>query len=88
MQFDDDEVPGAPCGAQPRTPGVRHHVGSRHVRALFIPVMGLLMADTTVLGRVNPVPAEQVSFNYGYETSVVLIWDRVSRMLVPLWSCC
>lgn len=48
----------------------------------------LMGEDTTVLGRVNPVPAEQVSFNYGYETSVVLVWDRASRMLVPLWICC
>lgn len=49
----------------------------------------LLMAeDTTILARVKPVPPTEVSFRYGYESSVVLIWDRASRQLVYLWGCC
>ena len=41
--------------------------------------------DSTLLA--SP-PARQVTFSYGYETTVVLAWDPVAERLRVLHSCC
>ncbi len=41
--------------------------------------------DSTILRQ---PPVQQVSFTYGYETTVVLAWDRASGRLRLLHACC
>ncbi|MGE5926497.1 MAG: hypothetical protein ACM357_04020 [Gemmatimonadota bacterium] len=71
------------------------YVRSRFERALasvevepFDRVSYVTMAnpvDSTILRQ---PPAAQVSFAYGFETTVVLAWDPVKRVLRRLHACC
>lgn len=44
--------------------------------------------DRAVLAGLEPRPTHRVSFSYGYETTVRLVWDAPRERFVRLWSCC
>jgi hypothetical protein len=48
----------------------------------------LMADDPDVLSQVTPLPRTQLSFSYGYESTIVLIWDARRRKFVLLWGCC
>ena len=43
------------------------------------------MADSALL---HHPPAEQIGFEYGYESHVVLRWDAAAGVFRRLWGCC
>jgi hypothetical protein len=46
------------------------------------------MADPVDSAVLRQPPAHQVSFAYGFETTVVLVWDRLAGKLRRLYACC
>ena len=58
------------------------------VRPLEAPGARLMREDSAVLAGLEPRPAQLVSFSYGYESRVRLVWDAPRRRFVRLWSCC
>jgi hypothetical protein len=48
----------------------------------------LMAEDSAVLAGLEPRPTQRVSFSYGYETTVRLVWDAPGERFVRLWSCC
>jgi hypothetical protein len=46
------------------------------------------MADPVDSGVLRRPPSRQVSFAYGYETTVVLAWDQAAGRLRLLHACC
>lgn len=44
--------------------------------------------DRATLATLTPRPTQRVSFAYGYETTVRLVWDAPRNRFVKLWSCC
>lgn len=58
------------------------------VEPLGAPGVRLTAEDSSVLAGLDPRPARRVSFSYGYETTVRLVWDATERRFVKLWSCC
>jgi hypothetical protein len=44
--------------------------------------------DSAALTELEPRPTHRVSFSYGYETTVRLVWDAPRERFVRLWSCC
>ena len=58
------------------------------VRPLDAPGVQLMAEDSTALAGVEPRPTHQLSFSYGYETMVRLVWDAPRKRFVRLWSCC
>jgi hypothetical protein len=48
----------------------------------------LMSQDSVVLGSFDPRPSHRLSFSYGYETTVRLVWDAPGKRFVRLWSCC
>ena len=58
------------------------------VQRLDAPGVQLMAEDTAVLARLDPRPTHRVSFSYGYETTVRLVWDAPRQRFVRLWSCC
>ena len=44
--------------------------------------------DSAALAGLDPRPTHRVSFSYGYETTVRLVWDAPRERFVRLWSCC
>lgn len=58
------------------------------VRPLAAPGVRLMPEDSAVLARLDPRPAERVSFSYGYESTTHLVWDAPRTRFVRLWSCC
>ena len=55
---------------------------------LDAPGVRLMAEDTAVLAGLAPRPTHRVSFSYGYETTVRLVWDAPRERFVRLWSCC
>jgi hypothetical protein len=48
----------------------------------------LMAEDSVVLAGLEPRPTHRISFSYGYETTVRLVWDAPRARFVRLWSCC
>jgi hypothetical protein len=58
------------------------------VSPLDAPGVRLMAEDSAVLAGLDARPSRRVSFSYGYETTVRLVWDATGRRFVKLWSCC
>lgn len=58
------------------------------VQRLDAPGERLMAEDSAALAALEPRPANRVSFSYGYETTVRLVWDAPRESFVRLWSCC
>jgi hypothetical protein len=58
------------------------------VQQLDAPGVRLMAEDSAVLAALEPRPTQRVSFSYGYETTVRLVWDAPRERFVRLWSCC
>jgi hypothetical protein len=58
------------------------------VRPLAAPGVRLMAEDSTLLAGLQPRPTQLLSFSYGYETTVRLVWDAPRERFVRLWSCC
>ena len=54
----------------------------------FDPASYATMADPVDSAVLRKPPPNQVSFAYGYETTVVLAWDPASASLRRLHACC
>ncbi len=54
----------------------------------FDPAAYATMADPVDSALVRRPPREQVSFSYGFETTVVLAWDPAAATLRRLHACC
>ena len=63
-------------------------LSSVRVQRLDAPGVRLLAEDSTILRGLEPRPTHRVSFAYGFETTVRLVWDAPRRRFVRLWSCC
>lgn len=48
----------------------------------------LMAEDSAALAGLEPRPTHRVSFSYGYETTVRVVWDAPRQRFVRLWSCC
>lgn len=58
------------------------------VRPLDTPGARPMREDSAVLAGLQPRPAQLISFSYGFESTVRLVWDAPRRRFVRLWSCC
>jgi hypothetical protein len=58
------------------------------VQRLDAPGVRLMAEDSTAVAALEPRPAHRVSYSYGYETTVRLVWDAPGERFVRLWSCC
>lgn len=63
-------------------------VASVIVQPLDAPGVRLMAEDSAALAGVEPRPTHRVSYSYGYETTVRLVWDAQRERFVRLWSCC
>lgn len=52
------------------------------------PSVRVTAEDSATLAGINPRPRERVSFSYGYETTVRLVWDATKGEFVELFTCC
>lgn len=58
------------------------------VQRLDAPGVGLMAEDSAILVGLDPRPTHRISFSYGYESTVRLVWDAPRQRFVRLWSCC
>jgi hypothetical protein len=58
------------------------------VRRMDEPGVRLMAEDSALLSAVQPEPTHLISFAYGYESRVRLVWDASREQFAPLWSCC
>ncbi|MHB1224609.1 MAG: hypothetical protein ACYC2G_11300 [Gemmatimonadaceae bacterium] len=58
------------------------------VRRLDAPSVRLMAEDSSVLDSLPTRPTQLISFSYGYETTIRLVWDAPRERFVRLWSCC
>jgi hypothetical protein len=58
------------------------------VQSLDAPGVKLMKEDSATLAALEPRPTQRISFSYGYETTVRLVWDAPRARFVRLWSCC
>ena len=58
------------------------------VQRLDAPGVRLMAEDSAVLAGLVPRPTHRVSFSYGYETTVRLVWDAPRERFIQLWTCC
>jgi hypothetical protein len=63
-------------------------VSSVRVERLDAPGVRLMAEDSAILRGLEPRPTYRISFAYGYETTVRLVWDAPRQRFVRLWSCC
>jgi hypothetical protein len=63
-------------------------LSSVRVQPLDAPGVRLLAEDSAILRGLEPRPTHRISFAYGYETTVRLVWDAPRQRFVRLWSCC
>ena len=63
-------------------------LASVRVERLDAPGVRLMAEDSAILRGLEPRPAHRISFAYGYETTVRLVWDAPRQRFVRLWSCC
>lgn len=55
---------------------------------LDAPGVRLMAEDSAVLSSLQPRPTQRISFSYGYETTVRVVWDAPRERFVRLWTCC
>lgn len=48
----------------------------------------LMAEDSAALAGLVPRPTHRVSFSYGYETTIRLVWDALRERFVQLSTCC
>ena len=58
------------------------------VERLDAPGVHLMAEDSALLAGLVPRPTHRVSFSYGYETTVRVVWDAPRQRFVRLWTCC
>lgn len=58
------------------------------VRPLDAPGARLMAEDSAALADLTARPTELISFAYGFETTIRLVWDAPQERFVRLWSCC
>ena len=58
------------------------------VQRVDAPGVQLMAEDRAILARLDPQPTHRVSYAYGYETTVRLVWDAPGERFVRLWNCC
>lgn len=58
------------------------------VQRFDAPGVVVMEEDRAALAGLDPRPTHRVSFSYGYETTVRLVWDAPRRRFVRLFSCC
>lgn len=63
-------------------------LSSVRVQPLDAPGVRLLAEDSTIVRGLEPRPTHRISFAYGFETTVRLVWDAPRQRFVRLWSCC
>lgn len=63
-------------------------LSSVRVERLDAPGVRLMAEDSAILNGLERPPTHRISFAYGYETTVRLVWDAPRQRFVPLWSCC
>ena len=63
-------------------------LASVSVQPLDTPGARPMAEDSAVLAGLDPRPTRRISFSYGYETMVRLVWDAPRERFVRLWSCC
>lgn len=63
-------------------------LSSVRVERLDAPGVRLMPEDRAILSGLEPAPTHRISFAYGYETTVRLVWDAPRQHFVRLWSCC
>jgi hypothetical protein len=63
-------------------------LASVRVERLDAPSVRLMAEDSAILRGLDPPPTHRISFAYGYETTIRLVWDAPRERFVPLWSCC
>jgi hypothetical protein len=63
-------------------------LSSVRVQRVDAPGVRLLAEDSAILTGIEPRPTHRISFAYGYETTVRLVWDAPRQRFVRLWSCC
>ena len=63
-------------------------LASAIVEPLSAPSVRLMAEDSAILAGLAPRPTHRVSFSYGYETAVRLVWDAPRERFVRLFSCC
>jgi len=63
-------------------------LSSVRVQRLDAAGVRLMAEDTAILSGLDPRPTHRISFAYGYETTVRLVWDAPHQRFVRLWTCC
>src|SRR5687767_286859 len=63
-------------------------LSSVRVQRLDAAGVRLMAEDTAILSGLDPRPTHRISFAYGYETTVRLVWDAPRQRFVRLWTCC
>lgn len=58
------------------------------LQRLDSPSVRLMAEDSSALASLQTRPTHLISFSYGYETRVRLVWDARRERFVRLWSCC
>ena len=58
------------------------------VEPIDAPTVRLMAEDSAVLAGLASRPKQRITFSYGYETTVRLVWDAPRARFVRLWSCC
>jgi hypothetical protein len=58
------------------------------VERIGAPGVRLMKEDSAVFAGLSSRPTHRISFSYGYETTVRLVWDAARARFVRLWSCC
>ena len=58
------------------------------VERLGAPGVRVMAEDSATLARLTPRPTHRISFAYGFESTVRLVWDAANDRFVRLWSCC
>ncbi len=88
MLIDPSEVPE---GEESRREYIRRDllrtVASVSVQP-FDPTSYMYMANQVDSTLVQDPPAREILFSYGYETTVVLMWDEDTEAFRLLWTCC
>lgn len=58
------------------------------VQRVGAPGVRFMAEDSPALVGIEPRPTQRISFSYGFETTVRLVWDAPRQRFVRLWSCC
>ncbi len=84
----DTSLRGRPQGAALLRAQLDSVLSSVRVQRLDAPGVRVMAEDSAILTGLDPRPTHRISFAYGYETTVRLVWDAPRQRFVRLWSCC